>query len=257
MEATTPLLYKRRKVLRSDIAPVEAWRIMMALRSGLLAESCWALDVLNILLFDDLSIQYFSLNNLPGLLDIILEHFSRTLTNMLDSKQTYGNQLANQTKDFAIDLGAVTSPFDSNKHVKLFSSSNFTFQTRRGKPVKTIPKDDEIFILDSHRHWDYPVIELCTEPWQIDSYSIKYIISCFDNGTDNWDADDILNSNYVYPSTDLKKAQSLSPLKREEVFNSSDIFSFDCEFSNTRSLVEKYPKYQCIEKKKKMKGVKL
>lgn len=53
VEAVTPLLYKRRKLTRSDVAPVEAWRIMMALRSGLLAESCWALDVLNILLFDD------------------------------------------------------------------------------------------------------------------------------------------------------------------------------------------------------------
>lgn len=53
VEAVTPLLYKRRKLTRADVAPVEAWRIMMALRSGLLAESCWALDVLNILLFDD------------------------------------------------------------------------------------------------------------------------------------------------------------------------------------------------------------
>lgn len=56
VEAITPLLYKRRKLARADVAPVEAWRIMMALRSGLLAESCWALDVLNILLFDDSSV---------------------------------------------------------------------------------------------------------------------------------------------------------------------------------------------------------
>jgi len=59
VEAITPLLYKRRKLTRADVAPVEAWRIMMALRSGLLAESCWALDVLNILLFDDSSVSIF------------------------------------------------------------------------------------------------------------------------------------------------------------------------------------------------------
>lgn len=59
IEAVTPLLYKRRKLTRSDVAPVEAWRIMMALRSGLLAESCWALDILNILLFDDSSVSIF------------------------------------------------------------------------------------------------------------------------------------------------------------------------------------------------------
>lgn len=56
VEAVTPLHYKRRKLTRQDVSPVEAWRIMMALRSGLLAESCWALDVLNILLFDDSSV---------------------------------------------------------------------------------------------------------------------------------------------------------------------------------------------------------
>lgn len=61
VEAITPLLYKRRKLTRADVAPIEAWRIMMALRSGLLAESCWALDVLNILLFDDSSVSIFSL----------------------------------------------------------------------------------------------------------------------------------------------------------------------------------------------------
>lgn len=59
VEAVTPLLYKRRKLTRADVAPVEAWRIMMALRSGLLAESCWALDVLNILLFDDSAVSFF------------------------------------------------------------------------------------------------------------------------------------------------------------------------------------------------------
>lgn len=62
VEAITPLLYKRRKLTRTDVAPVEAWRIMMALRSGLLAESCWALDVLNILLFDDSSVSFNEIN---------------------------------------------------------------------------------------------------------------------------------------------------------------------------------------------------
>lgn len=59
VEAITPLLYKRRKLARVDVAPVEAWRIMMALRSGQLAESCWALDVLNILLYDDSSVSIY------------------------------------------------------------------------------------------------------------------------------------------------------------------------------------------------------
>lgn len=39
----------------------EAWRVMMSLKSGLLAESTWALDTINILLYDDNSISTFNL----------------------------------------------------------------------------------------------------------------------------------------------------------------------------------------------------
>ena len=39
----------------------EAWRVMMSLKSGLLAESTWALDTINILLYDDSSICTFNL----------------------------------------------------------------------------------------------------------------------------------------------------------------------------------------------------
>lgn len=51
----------------------------MALKSGMLAESTWALDTLNILLYDDSTISYFSLAHLPGLLEVLLEHFRRCL----------------------------------------------------------------------------------------------------------------------------------------------------------------------------------
>lgn len=39
----------------------EAWRVMMSLKSGLLAESTWALDTINILLYDDSTVGSFSL----------------------------------------------------------------------------------------------------------------------------------------------------------------------------------------------------
>lgn len=61
---------------------VDPWRLMMALKSGLLAESTWALDTLNILLYDDVTIMYFNLSHLPGLLEVLLEHFRRSLVNM-------------------------------------------------------------------------------------------------------------------------------------------------------------------------------
>lgn len=55
----------------------------MSLRSGLLMESTWALDVLNILLYDDNSLPYFGLGNMPGLLEVILEHWRSSLISML------------------------------------------------------------------------------------------------------------------------------------------------------------------------------
>jgi len=42
----------------------------MALKSGLHAEVHWALNILNILLYDDSSIMFFSLQSLPGLLEV-------------------------------------------------------------------------------------------------------------------------------------------------------------------------------------------
>lgn len=63
---------------------IEAWRIMMSLKSGLMAESTWALDTLNILLFDDSTVAYFGLAHLPGLLEVLLDHFRRCLIEMFN-----------------------------------------------------------------------------------------------------------------------------------------------------------------------------
>ena len=53
-------------------------RLVMALRSGLLMETTWALDTLNILLYDDNSVAYFGLGNMPGkschILFLVEEH---------------------------------------------------------------------------------------------------------------------------------------------------------------------------------------
>ncbi len=64
--------------------PVEAWRIMMSLKSGMLAECTWAIDTLNILLHDDKTISYFHLPQLPGLLDTLMDHFRRCCIESFD-----------------------------------------------------------------------------------------------------------------------------------------------------------------------------
>ncbi|XP_053964849.1 trithorax group protein osa isoform X3 [Anastrepha ludens] len=82
VEATTPVLYRRKRLTKADVCPVDPWRIFMAMRSGLLTECTWALDVLNVLLFDDTTVQYFGLAHLPGLLTLLLEHFQKNLAEM-------------------------------------------------------------------------------------------------------------------------------------------------------------------------------
>ena len=56
----------------------------MALKSGMLAESTWALDTLNVLLFDDTTVAYFGLSHLPGLVEVLLDHFRRNLIDMFN-----------------------------------------------------------------------------------------------------------------------------------------------------------------------------
>lgn len=46
----------------------EAWRVMMSLKSGLLAESTWALDTINILLYDDSTVASFNLSQVKHIL---------------------------------------------------------------------------------------------------------------------------------------------------------------------------------------------
>merc|ERR1719278_2306754 len=87
VEATQPLMMKRRKYTKVDVQPVDGWRLVMALRSGLLMESTWALDVINVLLYDDHSFTYFGLGNMPGLLEALLEHWRATLISMFEITQ--------------------------------------------------------------------------------------------------------------------------------------------------------------------------
>ncbi|KAG9332257.1 hypothetical protein JZ751_015466 [Albula glossodonta] len=89
VEATQPLLKPRRRLTMKDIGTPEAWRVMMSLKSGLLAESTWALDTINILLYDDSSISTFNLCQLPGLLELLVEYFRRCLIEIFGILREY------------------------------------------------------------------------------------------------------------------------------------------------------------------------
>ncbi|XP_041109741.1 AT-rich interactive domain-containing protein 1B-like isoform X3 [Polyodon spathula] len=88
-EATQPVLKPRRRITSKDTATPEAWRVMMSLKSGLLAESTWALDTINILLYDDSTVASFNLLQLPGFLELMVEYFRKCLIEIFGILKEY------------------------------------------------------------------------------------------------------------------------------------------------------------------------
>eukprot|EP00062_Callorhinchus_milii_P019668 gi/632974461/ref/XP_007903690.1/ PREDICTED: AT-rich interactive domain-containing protein 1B isoform X2 [Callorhinchus milii] len=89
VEATPPMLKPRRKLTSKDTGAPEAWRVMMSLKSGLLAESTWALDTINILLYDDSTVATFNLSQLSGFLELLVEYFRRCLIEIFGILKEY------------------------------------------------------------------------------------------------------------------------------------------------------------------------
>uniref|UniRef100_A0A4W5MDA5 AT-rich interactive domain 1B n=1 Tax=Hucho hucho TaxID=62062 RepID=A0A4W5MDA5_9TELE len=89
VEATLPKLQVRRRLTSKETGTPAAWRVMMSLKSGLLAESTWALDTINILLYDDSTVSSFTLAQLPGFLELIVEYFRRSLISIFGILDEY------------------------------------------------------------------------------------------------------------------------------------------------------------------------
>ncbi|XP_078279495.1 AT-rich interactive domain-containing protein 1A-like isoform X4 [Rhinoraja longicauda] len=89
VEASQPTLKSRRRLTTKDVGTPEAWRVMMSLKSGLLAESTWALDTINILLYDDSSVATFTLSQLPGFLELLVEYFRKCLIEIFGILKEY------------------------------------------------------------------------------------------------------------------------------------------------------------------------
>ena len=132
VEATQPLLMKRRKYTKIDVQPVEGWRLVMSLRSGLLMESTWALDVINILMYDDHAFGYFGLANMPGLIEALLEHWRATLIAMFEITQ----ELELSTRDEAAKRAKPTSIADVHAR-------------KRRKRRRKLADSDQLFAEDS------------------------------------------------------------------------------------------------------------
>lgn len=143
----------------------------MCLQSGLLSESTYALDMLNILLFDDSTVGYFCLNQWPGLLDLLIEHFKKSLADLFDGSYPQEEKVEDNIE---IDLGRVAQPIDPNmKTILLNNTTNYTLMSRKGHPVKLVDRPEDIFVQDNVKDWDIRgdpnrgniLAEIPSDPW--------------------------------------------------------------------------------------------
>lgn len=92
----------------------------MSLKSGLLSESTWALDTLNILLHDDSTVGYFHLKHHHSLLNTLVDHLSKVLRavfpNEFNSLPNHPNHGCNVTDALSISANERLQSIDaSNK----------------------------------------------------------------------------------------------------------------------------------------------
>lgn len=129
----------------------------MSLKSGLLAESTWAIDTLNILLFDDSTLGYFNLSHLPGLMEALLEHFRRCLIEMFG--ETFEEAERGMCDQYNESFDSINSDKDKNESIDNGAKvtvegvfSDYTTVSRKGKSVK-IEESDDLGPSDTKR-WD-------------------------------------------------------------------------------------------------------
>ncbi|XP_043198864.1 trithorax group protein osa-like [Amphibalanus amphitrite] len=153
VEATLPVLARRRRGTRADVGPVDGWRLTMALRSGQLAESRWALDVLQILSFDDASVSWLGLARMPGLLAALLQHFRQSLAAMF-SRRAAGEWFEGGAEgEPEPDLG-VCRPADTSDSEKVLHGADYTRVSRLGRAVELADCSETILVSPRRRAWE-------------------------------------------------------------------------------------------------------
>lgn len=208
VEAVMPVATKRRRLYAKDVSPLEAWRLMMCLKSGLLAESTWALDVLSVLLYDDSTVLYFGLSHLPGLLETLMEHFRRCLSLVFntpdDLELGYESKAEKEEVSeperpwYLLDRDApakdplegliIPTQIDVCDRTSVLSGPSYTWRTRCGKAVRTRPDDDgSLHVVDGEKRWDvHEGFTASAEHWQLGGGEITaHIQTCFESDTNN------------------------------------------------------------------------
>lgn len=186
VESVNPVAAKRRRCPAKRLGNIDPWRIMLALKSGLLAESTWALDTLAILLSDNNSVVYFGLSHLPGLLTVLVDHyrcFLNKIFHFANNAEIEQSQITKKSESYN-DLSYLGFNVlsDLENKIKFLDTPDYTYKTRCKKKVE-IQYDEALFLIDPQRSWDkYEGFDVSLEHWQKGGGDTTiHIQSCFDS----------------------------------------------------------------------------
>lgn len=70
----------------------------MSLRGGLLAETTWALDTINIMLSDDQTHVYLHLKQVPGLLQAFIDIYTKCLAQLFEEFKIENEEILNKSE---------------------------------------------------------------------------------------------------------------------------------------------------------------
>uniref|UniRef100_A0A158R5U7 ARID domain-containing protein n=1 Tax=Syphacia muris TaxID=451379 RepID=A0A158R5U7_9BILA len=179
VEATVINQRRRKKLFARDLLRADPRRLTMALRSSLEAETTWALNALNVLLYDDTAVP-IRLKEYPSLLNVLVEHFRAQLALLFPSVFKVASISKVRTVD---DENESWFPFDENekvvlKHIWVAQRSskteprNFTKISRTGRTIATVKRDEPESLKRSR-----------PEGWVVDAFDATLSADYFDDST--------------------------------------------------------------------------
>ncbi|GIY07858.1 hypothetical protein CEXT_21291 [Caerostris extrusa] len=183
VESTTPVAVKRRRCPAKRLGQIELWKLLLSLKSGLLAESTYALDCLGILLADNNTVVYFNLDHLPGLLTVLVDHLRCFLNKIFGIAEDMELRKSTTSHGDQLSLGS-SDIFNNEGKINILDTPNFTYKTRCRKKIE-IQYDEAVFLIDPQRSWDlYEDFDVSAEHWQKGGGDItSHIQTCFAENT--------------------------------------------------------------------------
>ncbi|CAF1022143.1 unnamed protein product [Adineta steineri] len=171
IEATTiSAKNKRKKLTAKDIPPIDPMKLLMSLRGGLLAETTWALDTINIMLNDDQTHTFFRLKQMPGLLQAIIDIYTKCLTQLfdefkIDNESNSKEELENEEKQDSV-IYRIESNYLNKYQRKSIKQQDVTYEHVYDNQGKI--KDTPDYVLNLQNLDDLCYIQTHFDPLHID-----------------------------------------------------------------------------------------